>query len=71
MTTPLDHRALSSRASVVCTVYGLMLLIDTAGGGTFNSATVIPPPVATSSDIEVAASSSPETMTARKTRSIS
>lgn len=47
-----------------------MLLIATAVGGTFNAATVVPPPVTTSSDIEVAASSSPDTMTARKMRSI-
>jgi hypothetical protein len=65
------HRALSLRANVVWTdMCGLMLLIDTAGGGAFNSATVVPPPVTTSSDIDVAASSSPETMTARKIRSI-
>ncbi len=50
--------------------YGLMLLTNTAFGGTFSSATVVPPPVATSNDIEVAASSTPETMRARKTRSI-
>ena len=47
-----------------------MLLIDTAGDGTFNAATIVPPPVTTSNDIEVAASSNPETMTARKIRSI-
>jgi hypothetical protein len=50
--------------------YGLMLLTNTAGGGTLNSATVMEPSVATSSDIDVAASSSPDTMIARKTRSI-
>lgn len=48
-----------------------MLFPETPGDdGNFNSATVIPPPVATNSDIDVAASSSPETMMARKIRSI-
>src|ERR1043165_3039799 len=72
MTTGVGtQRALSLRASVVLTwTRGLMALADTADAGTFNSATVIPPPVATNSDIEVAASSTPDTMTARKIRSI-
>ena len=65
------HRTVSSRASLMFfPISGLMLLAATADGGSFNSATVVAPSVTTSNDIEVAASSSPETMTARKMRSI-
>ena len=42
----------------------------TGGTGTFNSATDFPPLVATSNDTEAAASSNPDTMTARKMRSM-
>ena len=56
-TRPALHRALALRTRIVWSGNsGLMVCAAMADGG-FNAATVVPPPVTTSSDIEVAASS--------------